>query len=288
MITKEHWKKILKIFYLTRKPVEEIFSGEYRSAFKGQGIEFSEVREYVPGDDIRSINWKLTAKYNHPFIKKFEETRELSIIILIDLSRSMFFGSKKSKKEIQAEIASLLSWAAIVNGDKVGMLLFTDRVEKYIPPTKGRNQIMKLIREVISYEVETKNTDIKEALSYLNRMLKKRAVVFILSDFLSDFNYEKILKVTSKKHEVIPIQILDLWEEEINFKGNIFFEDSETGELYFLTREKIKHINDNMRKRIKKQQEFFKKINLDFIKVRTDRDYLNEILLFFKRRFKKR
>jgi len=288
MITKEHWKKILKIFYLTRKPVEEIFSGEYRSAFKGQGIEFSEVREYVPGDDIRSINWKLTAKYNHPFIKKFEETRELSIIILIDLSRSMFFGSKKSKKEIQAEIASLLSWAAIVNGDKVGMLLFTDRVEKYIPPTKGRNQIMKLIREVISYEVETKNTDIKEALSYLNRMLKKRAVVFILSDFLSDFNYEKILKVTSKKHEVIPIQILDLWEEEINFKGNIFFEDSETGELYFLTREKIKYINDNMRKRIKKQQEFFKKINLDFIKVRTDRDYLNEILLFFKRRFKKR
>lgn len=288
MISREEWKKILKIFYLTRRPVEEIFSGEYRSAFKGQGIEFSEVREYVPGDDIRSINWKLTAKYNHPFVKKFEETRELSIIILIDVSRSMFFGSKKSKKEIQAEITALLSWAAIVNGDKVGMLLFSDKVEKYIPPTKGRNQIMKLIREVISYEPEGKTTDIKNALSYLNRIFKKKAVIFILSDFISEFNYEKILKVTSKKHELIPVEILDNFEEMYDFRGNIFFEDPENEELYFLSAGGINRVRELLKTRLKQQHNFFKKANIDFISIRTDGDYLNELLLFFRRRFKKR
>jgi len=288
MIEKEKFKKILKIFYLTRKPVLEVFGGEYRSNFKGQGIEFSDVREYLPGDDIRAINWKLTAKYSKPFIKKFEETRELSIIVLVDLSPSMSFGTKKSKRDLSAEITAIISWAAVLNNDKIGLLIFTDKVEKFIPPKKGMKQITRLIREVITFEEKGGNTSLSDALSYLLRIIKKRVVLFILSDFLYEDDYQKILKVVSKKHDVIPIQIIDPWEEGINFKASLLLRDSEDGNLILLSKRDIKKINTKLQKILLRGFEIFKKSGIEHLKLYTSKSYLKDLFYFFRKRIRRR
>ena len=281
------WKKVLRIFYAMRQPVQELFSGEYKSVFKGQGMEFSEVREYTPGDDVRSINWRVTARYDKPFIKKFQEERELTIIILLDMSASLGFGSARTKKEVAAEMTALLGWSAMENNDRVGMLIFTEKVEKFIPPRKGRNQILELIREALSYPVTGRRTDLKGALSYLNRMLRKRAIIFLLSDFLSD-GYEKILKVTARKHEVVPIWIKDKWEREIPPEGDFTFEDAESGEIFYLSCADLARAGKMLRDREEETEAVMSRCSLDTLRLDTQRPYLKDTLAFFRRRFKKR
>ncbi|MEA3506537.1 MAG: DUF58 domain-containing protein, partial [Elusimicrobiota bacterium] len=228
MISPEVWSKILKIFFAVRKSVEEVFAGEYRSVFKGQGIEFEEIREYVLGDDVRNIDWKVTARYGKPFVKKYVEERELTNIILLDASASLDFGTVKSKKEVAAEITALLAWSAIANNDRAGMLVFSEEVEKYVKPMKGRHQILKLIREVLTHPVKGKKTDLTGAIEYLYRMTKKKAVIFIISDFLAE-GYEKAIRILARKHDVVPVVISDPWEEKINLSGAAYVEDAETG-----------------------------------------------------------
>jgi len=277
------WKKVFKIFYSMKKPVQELFSGEYKSVFKGQGMEFSEVREYIPGDDVRSINWRLTAKYGKPFIKKFQEERELTIIILLDLSASLEFGTVRSKKEMAAELTSLFSWSAMTNNDRVGMLMFTDKVEKFVPPRKGRNQILELIRDALSYPVTGRGTDLKKALEYLNKMLKKRAVIFLISDFLSA-DFEKMLKVTAQKHTVIPIWLRDPLEKKIFERADFEMEDSETGKMFYLETGGIKRAEEILVWNEKALDGIFFRSALEYLPLWTDRPYFRDIYAFFQRR----
>lgn len=208
----------LKIFFKVKKSVENVFAGEYRSIFKGTGLEFEEVREYVPGDDIRNIDWKVTARYGKPYIQKFVEERELTLLILLDLSPSLNFGSRKTKKKMAADITALLAWSAIINNDRVGMLIFSDIIEEYVKPRKNRHQILKLIREVLAYQIKGKGTDLGKALEYAYNMTKKRAIIFVVSDFFGG-EYVKPLKILSLKHDVIPVVISDPWEIHDKFPG---------------------------------------------------------------------
>ncbi len=284
------FKNILKIFFKVKKSVENVFAGEYRSVFKGTGIEFEEVREYVPGDDIRNIDWKVTARYGKPYIQKFVEERELTLLILLDLSPSLNFGSQKTKKEMAAQITALLAWSAIVNNDRVGMLIFSDVIEEYVKPRKDRHQILKLIREVLAYRVKGKGTDLGKALKYAYNMTKKRAVIFVVSDFLEP-GYEKPLKILSKKHDVIPVVITDPWENHEEFprlQYDIIFKDSESGKSFFLPKNKVKQVREKLRKLNRRRSKNFKKMKLDYVELFTNRPYFKDLFSYFKRRFKKR
>ncbi|MFH1414806.1 MAG: DUF58 domain-containing protein [Elusimicrobiota bacterium] len=287
MISPEVWKEILKIFYAVRKSVENVFAGDYKSVFKGQGLEFSEVREYIPGDDFRSIDWKVTARYGHPYIKKFVEERELTLIILLDTSTSLDFGTVRSKKELAAELTALLSWAAIVNNDRIGMLIFSDKVEKYIRPRKGKHQILTLIREVLASPSTGKKTDLKTALEYLYKMTRKRAIIFIISDFMCS-DYEKPLSILCRKHEVIPIFISDPWEEDLALKGSLYSEDTETGGFYYIDSGKRKRIKNDLTQLRSETRKIFNDTGIDHLELYTDRSYLKDLFLFFRRRFNKR
>ncbi|MGM0441294.1 MAG: DUF58 domain-containing protein [Elusimicrobiota bacterium] len=284
------FKNILKIFFKVKKSVENVFAGEYRSVFKGTGLEFEEVREYVPGDDIRNIDWKVTARYGKPFIQKFVEERELTLLILLDLSPSLNFGSQKTKKQMAAEITALLAWSAIVNNDRVGMLVFSDIIEEYVKPRKDRHQILKLIREVLTYDVKGKKTDLGKALEYAYNMTNKRAIIFVVSDFLGD-GFMKPLKILSLKHDVIPVIISDPWETHDKFpkiKNDMVFEDSESGELFYLSKNKYGKIKTELKELNRTRKENFKDIKLDYVELFTDRPYFKDLFSYFKRRFKKR
>ncbi|MBN2407457.1 MAG: DUF58 domain-containing protein [Elusimicrobia bacterium] len=287
MITPQAWKEILKIFFMVRRSVENVFAGEYKSIFKGHGLEFNEVREYVPGDDVRNIDWKVTARYGHPFVKKYIEERELTIMILLDLSRSLEFGTVKSKKEVAAEITALISWAAIANNDRIGMLIFSDKVEKYVRPRKGKHQILKLIREVLTYPVTGAGTDIKGALEYMYKMIKKRAVIFVISDFYSA-DYLKPLKILAQKHDIVPITISDPWEEGIDLKTEAYLEDEETGEIYYISEDRKLKIKEKLAEIKGKRQGVFREAGIDHLDLRTDRNYLNDLFAYFNRRFGRR
>jgi len=267
--------------------VNQIFSGEYHSVFKGRGMEFSEVREYQFGDDVRSIDWNVSARFGHPFIKIFEEERELTVMLLVDLSRSGQFGSGSSlKNEIATEICAVLSFSAIRNNDKVGLILFTDRIEKFVPPRKGRAHILRIIRELISFEPTGSGTSIRSALEYFHHVNKKRSIAFLISDFV-DEGYEKILRIISRKHDVVAVEISDPREKSLPAAGLVNLTDAETGSERWIdtadrtVRERFrKHWEDHGERR----RQLFLRSRVDAIPVQIDRPYIKPIVDFFKRR----
>ncbi len=287
MVEQEIFKKVKKIEIITRRLVQDVFSGEYQSIFKGQGMEFSEVREYTIGDDIRMIDWNVTARMGTPYIKKYVEERELTVMLLIDMSASSKFGtSKELKSDMAAEISALLAFSAIKNNDKVGMIIFTDKVEKYIPPKKGRSHILRLIREILYFQPQHHKTDLNVALDYLNRVSKRKSIVFIISDFVSP-DYKNTISIANKKHDLIAISLTDPREKEIPVSGYLFLEDSETGEEVV-----IETMNPIFQKSFKKvtendfvaRKKFFQSINLDEVEITTDKSYVKPLVAFFKAR----
>lgn len=287
MISSEILKQVKRIEIRTGRLVSETFAGKYESIFKGRGIEFAEVRDYVPGDDVRSIDWNVTARFGRPFIKKFVEERELTIMFLVDMSASGYFGSAdKFKNEISTELVSLLSLAALKNNDKVGMIGFTDIIEKFIVPKKGLKHISRIIREIIYYKPQHKATSIKEALEYLNEAIKRKAVVFLISDFI-DKGYERVLKVTAKKHDLIVLRIIDEREEELLNVGLMDIEDNETGKSLTVDTSNQNFIKRYKEAKIQEENEIkhlFKKANIDSIKIHTNKSYIKPLINFFRMR----
>ncbi len=285
--TSDILKKVRRIELKTRGISNALFSGEYHSAFKGRGMAFSEVREYQPGDDIRTIDWNVTARFNNPYVKIFEEERELTVMLLIDVSASDSFGTNiQLKKELITELAAVLAVSAIQNNDKVGVILFTDRVEKFIPPKKGKSHILRIIRELLGFEPVHKKTDVGEAVKYFYNAIKKRSIGFIISDFLTgDFTDE--LKMANRRHDVIALQIYDRRELELPKMGLVQFTDPETGELSWVNTNS-KKIREgyavNATEHYKRIKETFKKSGVDFARIRTGESYIAPLLNLFKHR----
>jgi len=290
MIPKEILKKVRQIEIRTGRLVNDVFAGEYESVFKGRGMEFHEVREYVPGDDIRSIDWNVTARSGHPYVKKFVEERELTVIIMADMSGSGSFGTRnKMKAELMAEIGAVLSFSAVKNNDKVGLLLFTDKVEKFIPPKKGRPHVLRVIRELLYYKPESRKTSISSAIEYLGKVLKKRAVIFLISDFM-DTGYEKLLGILNKRHDIIGISISDPREKDIPDIGLVKFEDAETGEILYLdTSDDLlkKELAEKRSDLLNARNRAFRSIGVDSISISTDKPYIDPLIIFFRMRAKR-
>jgi uncharacterized protein (DUF58 family) len=285
--TQELMKQVGKIKVITNRLVDQHLTGAYHSVFKGQGIEFDEVREYFPGDDVRSIDWNVTARMGHPYIKHFSEERELTVIFLVDISGSQCFGSKaRSKAETAAEITCLLALSAIKNQDNIGLILFSDRIDKCIPPRKGRTAAMRLVREVLAAEETTHGTDIAGAFRFLNKVQKRKAVVFLISDFL-DTNYEKEMRITARRHDVICCPITDPRELELPDVGLIELEDAETGELIMVDTSS-KALRKSFAGQAKEEQDrlykMFRKNKVDHIQLSTDRPFVNEVRQLFRQR----
>ncbi|MAU88572.1 MAG: DUF58 domain-containing protein [Flavobacteriaceae bacterium] len=287
METKELLKKVRKIEIKTRRLSENLFGGEYQSTFKGRGMTFSEVRKYEFGDDVRSIDWNVTARYNEPFIKIFEEERELTMMLVVDISASEFFGtSTKFKRELITEISATLSFSALQNNDKVGVILFSDQIELFIPPKKGKSHILRIIRELIEFKPNSKRTSISTALSFLMRVIKKKSIVFILSDFI-DSDYENSIQLVSKKHDLTGIRIYDKIESIIPNLGIVPFRDNETSVInYVNTNSKSFKSNHtiNYYKKVNYFEESFKKNGSGQISCQTDEDFVKKLLSYFKRR----
>jgi uncharacterized protein (DUF58 family) len=287
MDTRELLKKVRQIEIKTRGMVNQIFSGEYHSVFKGRGMEFSEVREYQFGDDIRTIDWNVSARFNHPYVKIFEEERELTVMLVVDFSRSGDFGSSNQlKNEIAAEICAVLAFSAIKNNDKVGLILFTDKIEKFVPPKKGRAHILRIVRELVSFTPTGSGTDIRQALEYFNHVTKKRSIAFLISDFI-DEGYEKILRIVSRKHDVIAIELSDPREEELPAIGLMKFRDAETNKERWIDTSSPTVRNtfaSFWRERTAARRSLFIKSRVDAIPIRVDRPYVKPIVDFFQMR----
>lgn len=287
MLPKEIFKKVRYIELITRNLVNDVFSGEYHSVFKGRGMEFSEVREYQYGDDVRDIDWNVTARYNHPYVKVYDEERELNVMLVVDASRSGAFGSsEKFKGEIAIEICALMAFSAIKNNDKVGLLIFTNSIEKYIPPRKGKSHVLRVIRELLYFQPESPKTDIHAALEYLSKVLKRRSIIFIVSDF-DDVNFEKTLKVLNQKHDVIAIQVFDKREMELPAVCLLKLQDAETFEEVWVdtTKSNFRRTYFNLVERRREDfAKFAKNIDLDLIKIDTALSYVDPLVKFFKMR----
>jgi len=287
MNTKDLIRKVRKIEIKTKGLTSQIFSGEYHSAFKGQGMAFSEVRNYMAGDEVRTIDWNVTARFNEPFVKVFEEERELTVMLIVDISNSGMFGTKHAlKRELITELCAVLAFSASSNKDRIGLIMFSDKIEKYIPAKKGKSHVLRLIRELIHAEPTGKSTDIENALHYFSKMVKKRSTAFLLSDFRAT-NYFNALKITSRKHDLIALKFSDTAETELPNIGLAKFADLESG--------KTKWINTSLKsvrsKYSKKQTEFnaktkenFKRANIDYTEIKTDQDYIKPLMNLFKRR----
>ncbi len=289
-IPRELLKKVKQIEISTRHVVNEVFSGEYHSVFKGRGMEFSEVREYQHGDDVRMIDWNVSARMGHPFVKLFEEERELTVMILVDVSSSGNFGTTEQlKREVAAEVSAFLAFSAIKNHDKVGLIIFSDKIDKFIPPRKGKKHGLRVIREILFNKPQEASTDLPGALEYLNRIIKRRSTVFLISDFLSE-NYEKALQTANKKHDIIALSITDPREISLPDAGMIDLEDAETGEMLLLDTSS-KTIRDNFYndslKMHTERENYFRSIGMDYINILTDRSYVEPITLFFRMRAKR-
>ena len=290
MNTKDIIKKIRRIEISTNRLVTNIFAGEYESAFKGRGMEFDEVREYQHGDEVRTIDWNVTAKMGHPFVKKFVEERELIMILLVDVSGSTEFGTYQQKKsDIIAEISALLAFAAIKNNDKVGLICFTDQVELFIPPRKGKKHVLRLIRDILYCEPKRVTTDLGEALSFLERIQKRKSVVFLMSDF-RDNNYEKPLKRINPRHDLVAISVADRRETEFPDVGLIELEDTETGEIILFDSSSTKtrrHFQKKNLDEINKRKKIFLENKIDNIEIYTDQPYTQSLIHFFQYRHRK-
>jgi uncharacterized protein (DUF58 family) len=290
MEQKEIFKKIRRIEIRTKRLVNDLFSGEYHSTFKGRGIEFEEVRQYLPGDDIRLIDWNVTARTGYPHVKKFREERELSVILLVDMSSSGFFGTKERfKEETAAELCAVLAFSAIKNNDKVGLIIFTDRIEKFVPPKKGKAHVLRLIREILYFKPVGTGTDIASALEYFNHVIKKKSVVFLISDFLSE-DYLKPLQIANRKHDIIAMKISDPRELSFEDVGLIELEDAETGEVMLVDTGSMEFRLDFAQKAEADNfglKRSFRLINLDFIQIITNQSYIVPLINFFKMREKR-
>jgi uncharacterized protein (DUF58 family) len=287
MIPKEILKKVKRIEIATRGLVNEVFSGEYHSVFKGRGMEFSEVREYQVGDDIRNIDWNVSARMGHPYVKVFDEERELTVMLLVDVSSSGNFGTTQQMKgEIAAELCAVLAFSAIKNNDKVGLMIFSDKIEKFIPPRKGKQHVLRVIREILFFKPDDSQTDLNVALEYLSKVIKRRSIVFLISDFLTE-EYEKSLQVANKKHDIISIDIIDPREIELPNIGFLELEDAETSETVM-----VDTSNSEVRSGFFSQtqqdrevrEKFFRSIGVDNINIFTDQSYVEPIVKFFRMR----
>jgi len=286
-------KKVRKIEIKTRGLSRHIFAGQYHSAFKGKGMAFSEVREYQYGDDIRSIDWNVTARFNHPFVKVFEEERELTVMLLVDLSGSGNFGTQtRLKRELITEVAAVLSFSAIQNNDKIGVIFFSDKVEKFIPPKKGKQHILRIIRELIEFQPAHPSTSLSEPLRYLTNAIKKRSIVFVLSDFIDldqegNPRFDEAIRIASRKHDLVALRIFDKREEELPSVGLIRLADAETGETVWVD-SSDKQMRTNYKawwdKFSDKLDECFKKTGIDYVNLRTDEDFVKPLTKLFRNR----
>lgn len=287
MIPKEVLRKVRQIQITTRRMVNDVLAGDYQSAFRGRGMEFEEVREYQPGDEVRSIDWNVTARMGHPYVKRYVEERELTVMLVVDMSSSGKFGTTdRLKQEVTAELCAVLAFSAITHNDKVGVILFTDAIEEFIPPKKGPKHVLRVIRELLYHEPKGSGTDIAAALEYLNKITRRRAVVFLVSDFLSE-GYERDLQLSSKRHDLIPITITDPREVEFPKLGLIELEDAETGErvvVDFRSLRARREYASGARSDYQSRKEMFRSVGIDSIDVVTDKPYIHEILKFFRMR----
>ncbi len=287
MLSPELLKKIERIYITSKMMVNDIFAGEYESAFRGHGMEFEEVREYSPGDDIRAIDWNVTARMDRPFVKVFREEREQTVMLVVDGSGSQDFGSQKNpKREVVAEIAAILAYAAIKSSDKVGLLIFTDRVERYIPPKKGRGHVWRVISEILSFKPKGVKTNIAEALTYLNKVMHRKSVCFLLSDFFAD-NFETALRVARFKHDMVALHISDPLESSFPAGGLLTFRDLESGRLVTRDMSSVEARNFYQIARNKERQKLlarFRSMNIDSLFLDTQRDPIHALLEFFKMR----
>lgn len=290
METSELLRQVRRVEIKTKGLSNHIFAGEYHSAFKGRGMTFSEVREYQYGDDVRNIDWNVTARFNKPYVKVFEEEREMTVVLVIDVSGSGDFGSvKKSKKTLMVEIAATLAFSTIQNNDKVGLILFSDRIEKYIPPQKGRKHVLHIIRELLNYEPEGRGTDIGMALKYLTNIQKKRSTSFIISDFLDSHEYGDALMVASKKHDLMALQVLDPLEKRLPSVGLMKVWDSETGENVWIdtSDRKLQFEYQNAWDNAQfKLSELMSKYGVDNVRISTSDDYVKSLMRLFRQRGK--
>jgi len=284
-------RRIRAIHIRTNYLANEVMAGEYESAFRGRGMEFEEVREYSFGDDARMIDWNVTARMGHPYVKLYREEREMTMMLLVDLSTSQKFGSgQRLKSELAAELAAVLAYTAIKSNDKVGLIIFTDRVEKFIPPKKGRGHVWRVIREILSFSPVQKDTRIEVALDYLNRVVNKRSIAFLVSDFLTA-GFEKSLKIANQKHDLVAIHLSDPREEAIPKIGLVELEDAETGERVVIDTSDFIFERDfeSYARRVEKERvNFFRSLGVDLVRIRTDRPYTDTLIRFFWMREKRR
>lgn len=287
METKDILQKVRKIEIKTRRLSDHIFSGEYHTSFKGKGMSFAEVRQYQYGDDIRAIDWNVTARYSEPYVKVFEEERELTLMLMVDVSGSQDFGSTKDfKRDIVTEIAATLAFSATTNNDKIGLILFSDRIELFIPPKKGKSHILRIIRELIQFQPKSNQTNIGQAFEYLSKVMKKKAIVFVLSDFMTK-DYDRILRIAAKRHDVTGIKVYDKREQDLNNVGYVLMQDAETNEAQY-----VNTGDANVRKAYREHyQELenyftttFTRSGAGVIKTATDDSYVKKLLAYFKAR----
>ncbi|MBN1415369.1 MAG: DUF58 domain-containing protein [Bacteroidales bacterium] len=281
-------KRVRKIEIKTRGLSEHIFAGQYHSAFKGKGMTFSEVREYQYGDDIRNVDWNVTARFNHPYSKIYEEERELTVMLMVDVSGSRDFGSShQMKKNMMTEIAAVIAFSAIQNNDKVGVILFSDRIEKFIPPKKGRSHMLRIIRELIDFEPVSRSTNLTEPLRYLTNAIKRRSIAFLISDFMGS-DFEESIRIAKKKHDVVSVWVYDNRETDLPPVGLIKLKDAETNEEQWVD-SSSRFVRDAYRKAWKRKQEdlneLFKKAGVDYVAVATDKDYVKPLISLFKHRY---
>ena len=287
MDTKELIKKVRKIEIKTKGLSNQIFSGEYHSAFKGRGMAFSEVREYAVGDEIRTIDWNVTARFNEPFVKVFEEERELTVMLLVDISASEMFGTKNQiKRETITELCAVLAFSAVSNNDRIGLLLFSDQIEMFIPPKKGKSHILRIIRELINFEPKHSGTDLSGALKYFTKMVKKKSIAFVLSDFVAD-DFSNAIKIASRKHDVVALKVKDKAELELPNIGVAQFKDLETGEAKWINTS-LKSVRKNYATTAKKKEdelkELFRRTKTDYAEIFTDEGYIKPLMNLFKNR----
>jgi uncharacterized protein (DUF58 family) len=292
MLSNELISKIRRIEITTRKLVNDSFAGEYHSVFKGRGMEFNEVRQYHPGDDVRTIDWNVTARTGEPHVKSYSEERELTVMLVVDASRSGDFGTQnRFKRELAAELAAVMSFAATTNNDKVGLLVFTDRVELLIPPRKGRSHVLRMVRDLLVFQPKGTGTDIKLALDTINLLLKRRSIVFLVSDFLVEpESYRQTMFVTSRRHDVVAFDLRDPMEREIADVGIVALEDAETGELQWVDTSSAgwrQDFSEKVRLFEANKSEVFSSASVDSINVTTDKDYVSEVTTFFRNRMRR-